>query len=108
MHQLCESGEVFECGVVLGWILGEGEENTILFSRRELKKLKEILIDTNYHISAEFENNCEFLSDKYFGHSKFIIPDELAEIVYKKICEDVTEINNIYNYSLIFSNFSRK
>ena len=26
LHQLCESGEVFECGVVLGWILGEGEE----------------------------------------------------------------------------------
>ena len=26
LHQLCKSGEVFECGVVLGWVLEEGEE----------------------------------------------------------------------------------
>lgn len=26
LHHLCKSGEVFECGVVLGWVLEEGEE----------------------------------------------------------------------------------
>ena len=26
LHQLCKSGEVFECGVVLGWVLEEDEE----------------------------------------------------------------------------------
>jgi len=26
LHQLSQSGEVFECGVVLGWVLEEGEE----------------------------------------------------------------------------------
>ena len=26
LHQLCKSGEIFECGVVLGWVLEEDEE----------------------------------------------------------------------------------
>ena len=25
LHQLCKSGEIFECGVVLGWVLEEDE-----------------------------------------------------------------------------------
>jgi pyruvate/2-oxoglutarate dehydrogenase complex dihydrolipoamide acyltransferase (E2) component len=43
LHQLSQSGEVFECGVVLGWVLEEGEEPP---ETPEVQKLHQIdLVD---------------------------------------------------------------
>ena len=40
LHQLCKSGEVFECGVVLGWVLEEDEEPPEIPETLEIPEVK--------------------------------------------------------------------
>jgi len=47
LHQLCQSGEVFECGVVLGWVLEEGEEPPEILETPEVKNDETTAIEKN-------------------------------------------------------------
>ena len=47
LHQLCESGQVFECGVVLGWVLEEGEEPPEIPETSEVKNDQTTAIEQN-------------------------------------------------------------
>ena len=47
LHQLCQSGEVFECGVVLGWVLKEGEEPPEAPETPEVKNDETIPVQQN-------------------------------------------------------------
>ena len=47
LHQLCKSGEVFECGVVLGWVLEEDEEPPETPEIPEVKNDQSTVIEQN-------------------------------------------------------------
>ncbi len=53
LHQICDSGEVFECGVVLGWVLGEGEEPPETPKTPEVQNEQAAVIEQNETLEKE-------------------------------------------------------
>jgi pyruvate dehydrogenase E2 component (dihydrolipoamide acetyltransferase) len=53
LHHLCKSGEVFECGVVLGWVLEEGEEPPETLETPEVANDQTTAIEQNEILEKE-------------------------------------------------------